>query len=89
VSEKNYLSVIVSKRLLIVFSMQGIERDMVVQVQRFEDLYETGQQIVQVVNNDDAVRTISLDLEAFQERWKQLVENMEAQSRKVGVRSMI
>ena len=62
---------------------------MVVQVQRFEDLYETGQQIVQVVNNDDAVRTISLDLEAFQERWKQLVENMEAQSRKVGVRSMI
>ena len=69
--------------------MQGIERDMVVQVQRFEDLYETGQQIVQVVNNDDAVRTISLDLEAFQERWKQLVENMEAQSRKVCVRSMI
>lgn len=56
---------------------------MVVQVQKFEDLYELGQQIVQCVNNDEAVKKISADLEAFQERWKRLVENMELQSKKV------
>ncbi|XP_053396069.1 dystrophin-like isoform X7 [Mercenaria mercenaria] len=63
--------------------LKVIERDMVVQVQKFEELYELGQQIVQCVNNDEAVRKISSDLEAFQERWKNLVENMELQSKKI------
>ncbi|WAR08800.1 DMD-like protein, partial [Mya arenaria] len=60
-----------------------IERDMVTQVQKFEDLYETGQQIVLCVNNEEAVKTISTDLEMFQERWKLLVENMEIQSKQI------
>ena len=73
-----------NKAKLQFFSMlQVIEKDMVVQVQKFEDLYELGQQIVQCVNNDEAVKKISTDLEAFQERWKNLVENMEMQSKKV------
>lgn len=56
---------------------------MVVQVLKFEELYELGQQIVQCVNNDEAVEKISADLETFQGRWKRLVENMELQSKKV------
>ena len=56
---------------------------MVVQVQKFEELYETGQHIVQVVNNDTAVQKISTNLEQLQERWKRLVDNMENQSKKV------
>ena len=56
---------------------------MVVQVQKFEELYENGQQIVQCVNNEEAVRKISSELENFQSRWKTLVENMELQSKKV------
>lgn len=56
---------------------------MVTQVQKFEDLYETGQNIVQCVQNDEAVKKISSDLEAFQERWKRLVDNMEQQSKQV------
>ncbi|XP_052240299.1 dystrophin-like isoform X2 [Dreissena polymorpha] len=63
--------------------LKTIERDMVVQVQKFEDLYEIGQQIVQCVDNEEAVKKISADLEAFQDRWKRLVENMELQSKKI------
>ncbi|XP_052810329.1 dystrophin-like isoform X2 [Mya arenaria] len=63
--------------------LKTIERDMVTQVQKFEDLYETGQQIVLCVNNEEAVKTISTDLEMFQERWKLLVENMEIQSKQI------
>ena len=56
---------------------------MVIQVQKFEELYECGQQIVQCVNNEEAVRKISSELEEFQRRWKLLVESMELQSKKV------
>ena len=66
------------------YYFQKIERDMVIQVQKFEELYECGQQIVQCVNNEEAVRKISSELEDFQARWKTLVENMEQQSKKVG-----
>ena len=56
---------------------------MVIQVQKFEELYECGQQIVQCVNNEEAVRRISSELEEFQGRWKLLVESMELQSKTV------
>ena len=56
---------------------------MVIQVQKFEELYECGQQIVQCVNNEEAVRRISSELEEFQGRWKLLVESMELQSKMV------
>ena len=73
---------------LLLFYLQTIEHEMVSQVQKFEDLYETGQNIVQCVQNDEAVKKISSDLEAFQERWKKLVDNMEQQSKQVGVKSI-
>ena len=56
---------------------------MVVQVQRFDALTECGQQIVQYVDNDVAVQQITSQLEGFQERWEQLVQQMEHQSKQV------
>ncbi|KAL5009782.1 hypothetical protein ScPMuIL_012087 [Solemya velum] len=63
--------------------LKDIERDMVVQVRRFDELNECGQQIVQYVDNEAAVQRISRQLEEFQERWEQLVQQMEYQSKQI------
>ena len=56
---------------------------MVEQVRRFDALNECGQQIVAVVDNQEAIARISQMLEGFQERWEGLVQDMEAQSKEV------
>ena len=58
---------------------------MVVQVQRFDELNECGQQIVQYVDNQSAIDKISSQLEEFQERWERLVLQMEYQSKEVTI----
>ena len=65
-------------------SVQSIENDMVEQVRRFDALNECGQQIVSVVDNQEAIGRISTLLEEFQERWEKLVQDMESQSKEVG-----
>lgn len=56
---------------------------MVEQVRRFDALNECGQQIVAVVDNQEAITKISALLEEFQERWEKLVQDMESQSKEV------
>ncbi|XP_067674722.1 dystrophin-like isoform X3 [Haliotis asinina] len=63
--------------------LKAIERDMVEQVQRFDELNDCGQQIVQHVDNQVAVDRISSQLEQFQERWERLVQQMEYQSKEI------
>ncbi|XP_041352153.1 dystrophin-like isoform X2 [Gigantopelta aegis] len=63
--------------------LKSIEKDMVVQVQRFDELNECGQQIVQYVDNQSAIDKISSQLEEFQERWEHLVLQMEYQSKEI------
>lgn len=67
----------------LVLCWQSIETDMVEQVQRFDELNECGQQIVQYVDNEETVQKISSQLESFQERWEKLVRKMELQSKQV------
>ncbi len=58
--------------------------DMDVQVQRFDDLNDRGHDLVQYINNDpDAVQRINSELQEFQERWDNLVQQMEWQSKEV------
>ncbi|XP_012946043.2 dystrophin [Aplysia californica] len=63
--------------------LKSIENDMVEQVRRFDALNECGQQIVAVVDNQEAIAKISTLLEEFQERWEKLVQDMEAQSKEI------
>ncbi|XP_069136952.1 dystrophin-like isoform X1 [Argopecten irradians] len=63
--------------------LKAIETDMVEQVQRFDELNECGQQIVQYVDNEQTVQQISSQLEGFQERWEKLVRQMEMQSKQI------
>lgn len=63
--------------------MQAIENDMGEQVRRFDALNECGQQIVRYVESPVAVASIATLLENLQERWEQLVQQMEYQSNKV------
>ncbi|GFR63477.1 dystrophin [Elysia marginata] len=53
------------------------------QVRRFDALNECGQQIVSVVDNQEAITHISALLEEFQERWEKLVQDMESQSKEL------
>ncbi|XP_059157467.1 dystrophin-like isoform X5 [Physella acuta] len=64
-------------------SLKAIENDMVEQVRRFDALNECGQQIVAVVDNQEAITKISALLEEFQERWEKLVQDMESQSKEI------
>ena len=68
--------------MLFIF-IQSIEKEMEFQVQRFDELYECGQQIVQYVDDKQAVQRISGQLEDVQERWETLVQNMGTQSKEV------
>ena len=64
---------------------QAIENDMDVQVQRFDDLNDRGQELAQLINSDpEAVERINSQLLEFQERWDNLVQQMEFQSKEVG-----
>ncbi|CAL1537370.1 unnamed protein product [Lymnaea stagnalis] len=63
--------------------LKSIENDMVEQVRRFDALNECGQQIVSVVDNQEAIAKISTLLEEFQERWEKLVQDMESQSKEI------
>lgn len=56
---------------------------MELQVQSFDELYECGQQIVQNLEDKEAVKRISAELEDVQERWENLVQNMGTQSQEV------
>lgn len=56
---------------------------MVEQVRRFDELTELGQDIVQCVDNEQAVQKITSKLESFQERWEGIVQQMEKLSKKV------
>ena len=65
---------------------QAIENDMDVQVQRFDDLNDRGQELAQLINSDPvAVERINNQLLEFQERWDNLVQQMEFQSKEVSV----
>ena len=56
-----------------------------VQVQRFDDLNDRGQELSQLINSDAAaVERINSQLLEFQERWDNLVQQMEFQSKEVG-----
>lgn len=59
---------------------------MVEQVRRFDELTECGQDIVQCVDNDEAVQKITSQLESFQERWEAIVQLMEKLSKKVSTK---
>ncbi|XP_013413171.1 dystrophin isoform X2 [Lingula anatina] len=64
--------------------LKAIEQDMDVQVQRFDKLNEAGQVLVQHVGNDPAaVQRLTNQLEEFQERWENLVQQMEWQSKEI------
>ncbi|KAK3712444.1 hypothetical protein RRG08_002774 [Elysia crispata] len=67
--------------------LKSIENDMGEQVRRFDALNECGQQIVSVVDNQEAIARISALLEEFQERWERLVQDMESQSKEVRLHS--
>lgn len=55
-----------------------------VQVQRFDNLNDLGQEVVHNIgNNPDAVRRINNVLQEFQERWDNLVQQMDLQSKEV------
>ena len=55
-----------------------------VQVQRFDDLNDRGQELSQLINSDAAaVERINSQLLEFQERWDNLVQQMEFQSKEV------
>ena len=69
------------------YHTQSIENDMGEQVRRFDALNECGQQIVSVVDNQEAIARISALLEEFQERWERLVQDMESQSKEVRLHS--
>ena len=63
---------------------KAIENDMDVQVQRFDDLNDRGQELSQLINSDAAaVERINSQLLEFQERWDNLVQQMEFQSKEV------
>ena len=54
------------------------------QVQKFDDLNDLGQELVQLMDGSpEAVDTISTQLVEFQERWDSLVQKMEIQSKQV------
>ncbi|XP_025099293.1 dystrophin-like isoform X3 [Pomacea canaliculata] len=63
--------------------LKAIENDMGEQVRRFDALNECGQQIVRYVESPVAVASIATLLENLQERWEQLVQQMEYQSNKI------
>lgn len=65
------------------FLFQAIENDMGEQVRRFDALNECGQHIVRYIDSKVAVSHIAALLEHLQERWEQLVQQMEFQSNKV------
>ncbi|KAK2181696.1 hypothetical protein NP493_384g04000 [Ridgeia piscesae] len=55
-----------------------------VQVQRFDDLNDRGQELAQLINSDPAaVERINGQLLEFQERWDNLVQQMEFQSKEI------
>ena len=54
------------------------------QVQRCEDLNVRGQDLLRFIGNDDeAVHRINGQLQEFQERWDNLVQQMDFQRREV------
>lgn len=54
------------------------------QVQRFDDLNDRGQELVGLLNNEPStVEKINAELQQFQERWDNLVQQMEIQSKQV------
>ena len=64
--------------------LQHIEQDMDLQVQNFDDLNDHGQELVSYLNNEpEAVQKINAQLQEFQERWDNLVQQMEYQSKEV------
>ena len=59
-----------------------------VQVQKFDDLNDDGQELVRYMETDEgAVSRINAQLEEFQERWENLVGQMELQSKEVNIGS--
>ena len=64
--------------------IQNVENEMDVQVQRFEELNDRGADLVSLLGNDPAtVDKINGQLQQFQERWDNLVQKMEDQSKQV------
>jgi hypothetical protein len=66
------------------FFLQLIEEDMDLQMQKFDELNERGHEIVDVEADEMVVNKINAQLEEFQERWENLVHQMEHQSKEVG-----
>ena len=55
-----------------------------VQVQRFDDLNDRGQELVAYLDGSPpAIERINAQLQEFQERWDNLVQQMEYQSKEV------
>jgi len=64
--------------------LKCIEQEMDTQVQKFDDLNDLGQELVQLMDGSpEAVDTISTQLVEFQERWDSLVQKMEIQSKQI------
>ncbi|XP_064628408.1 dystrophin-like isoform X4 [Lineus longissimus] len=64
--------------------LKRIEEDMDQQMQKFDELNERGHEIVDVVGADEmVVKKINAQLEEFQERWENLVHQMEHQSKEI------
>ena len=55
------------------------------QVQRFDELNDLGAELVGILDsNPNAVEKINTHLQEFQERWDNIVHQMEYQSKQVG-----
>ncbi len=63
---------------------QIIESEMDVQVQRFDDLNDVGQELVHLLDSQpETVQRINTQLTSLQDRWDALVHQMEAKSKEV------
>ena len=63
---------------------QAIENDMDFQVARFDELNDRGQELVGLLNNDaSTINRVNQQLLEFQQRWDDLVVQMERQSKEV------
>ena len=60
-----------------------MENDMDVQVQCFDNLNDYGQELVQHVDDAGVVQMINSQLQEFQDRWDNMVQLMESQSREI------
>ncbi len=72
------------KNLYICQCLQCLEQEMDIQVRHFDELNDHGHELVTYLDgNVTAIQHITAQLQEFQERWDNLVQQMEYQSKEV------